>query len=81
MKLKSLIFILFSMAVMITSAACNKNESTFENSTITPNEAVPADSTIRMLYMGQASFRIVTEQGKVIYIDPYAGDSYSLSAN
>lgn len=81
MKLKSLIFILFSMAVMITSAACNKNGNTIEDGSIIPNGTVPADSAIRMLYMGQASFRIVTEQGKVIYIDPYAGDSYSLSAD
>ena len=29
-----------------------------------------------LLYMGQASLRIVTSEGKVIYIDPYAGDAY-----
>lgn len=27
----------------------------------------------RLLYMGQASIRITTEEGRVIYIDPYAG--------
>ena len=26
-----------------------------------------------LLYLGQASLRIVTDEGKVIYIDPYAG--------
>ena len=31
-----------------------------------------------LLYQGQASIRIVTDEGKVIYIDPYAGDSYEL---
>ena len=30
----------------------------------------------RLLYMGQASIRIVTAENKVIYIDPYAGDQY-----
>ena len=34
-----------------------------------------------LLYQGQASIRIVTNEGKVIYIDPYAGDSYELSAD
>jgi len=31
--------------------------------------------------MGQASLRIVTAEGKVIYIDPYAGDDYDLPAD
>ncbi len=34
-----------------------------------------------LLYQGQASIRVVTDEGKVIYIDPYAGDSYDLSAD
>ena len=34
-----------------------------------------------LLYMGQASIRIVTEDNKVIYIDPYAGDTYDLPAD
>ena len=34
-----------------------------------------------LLYQGQASIRIVTAEGKVIYIDPYAGDDYGLSAD
>lgn len=34
-----------------------------------------------LLYLGQASIRIVTDEGKVIYIDPYAGDAYDLPAD
>lgn len=34
-----------------------------------------------LLYQGQASIRIVTDEGKVIYIDPYAGDVYDLPAD
>ena len=33
------------------------------------------------MYMGQASMRIVTGTGKVIYIDPYAGEAYDLAAD
>ena len=40
-----------------------------------------AEETTTLLYMGQASIRIVTAEGKVIYIDPYAGDGYDLSAD
>ncbi|MBR4333155.1 MAG: MBL fold metallo-hydrolase [Clostridia bacterium] len=40
------------------------------------DEAAPT-----LLYMGQASIRIVTAEGKVIYIDPYAGDQYDLPAD
>jgi len=34
-----------------------------------------------LLYMGQASLRIVTAEGKVIYTDPCAGDDYDLPAD
>lgn len=34
-----------------------------------------------LVYQGQASIRIVTGEGKVIYIDPYAGDGYDLPAD
>ncbi len=36
---------------------------------------------VELLYMGQASIRIVTETGKVIYIDPFAGKQYDLPAD
>jgi L-ascorbate metabolism protein UlaG (beta-lactamase superfamily) len=81
MKLKSLIVTLFSMAVMVTCTACNGNENTNADDIVAPNNTAPADSTVQILYMGQASIRIVTEQNKVIYIDPYAGNSYTLSAD
>ena len=35
----------------------------------------------RLLYQGHGSFRIVTEEGKVIYVDPYAGEGYDLPAD
>lgn len=34
-----------------------------------------------LLYQGQASIRIVTAEGKVIYVDPYVGDDYEMSAD
>ena len=35
----------------------------------------------RVLYQGHGSLRIVTLEGKVIYIDPYAGEGYDLPAD
>jgi len=35
----------------------------------------------KLLYQGHGSLRIVTRGGKVIYIDPYAGDGYDLAAD
>ena len=42
-------------------------------------EETPAAPTL--LYMGQGSLRIVTGEGRVIYIDPYSGDGYDLPAD
>ena len=33
------------------------------------------------LYQGHGSFRLVTDQGTVVYIDPFAGEGYDLSAD
>ena len=35
----------------------------------------------KLLYQGHGSLRIVTTEGKVIYIDPYAGEGYDLPAD
>ena len=42
---------------------------------------VEGNGEVSLLYMGQASIRIVTETGHVIYIDPYAGNQYDLAAD
>ena len=40
-----------------------------------------AESGGRLLYQGHGSLRIVTNEGKVIYVDPYAGEGYDLPAD
>ena len=42
-------------------------------------EQIPGPASL--LYQGQASIRVVTDEGKVIYIDPYAGEGYDLPAD
>lgn len=34
-----------------------------------------------LLYQGHSSFRIITDEDKIIYIDPYAGKGYDLLPN
>ena len=46
-----------------------------------PAAAGSASSGPRLLYQGHGSLRIVTGEGKVIYIDPYAGEGYDLPAD
>lgn len=35
----------------------------------------------KLYYLGHASLRITTSEGKVIYIDPYEGNNYDIPAN
>ena len=35
----------------------------------------------KLLYQGHGSFRLTTDSGKVIYIDPYAGEGYDKPAD
>ena len=35
----------------------------------------------KLLYQGHGSLRITTDDGKVIYIDPFAGEGYDLPAD
>ena len=43
--------------------------------------AESAASGHKLLYQGHGSLRIVTKEGKVIYVDPYAGEGYDLPAD
>ena len=43
--------------------------------------AEEGETMSKLLYQGHGSLRIVTTEGKVIYIDPYAGDGYDLPAD
>ena len=40
-----------------------------------------AEPSAKLLYQGHGSLRITTKEGKVIYVDPYAGEGYDLPAD
>ncbi len=56
-------------AVLLT--ACSGEKNTGEENTL----------TAKLLYQGHGSFRLTTEKGNVIYIDPYAGEGYDEPAD
>ena len=57
-----------------TTAATS--ETTAATTQLTVNKDAPT-----LMYLGHASLRIVTEQGKVIYVDPFAGSAYDAPAD
>ena len=69
--------IMFSGCSLATS--CDKDSALTEEQKEV--ESVKETGEVSLLYMGQASIRIVTEAGRVIYIDPYAGNQYDLAAD
>ena len=69
--------LMFSGCSLATS--CDKDSTSSEEQK--KEESLEATGEVSLLYMGQASIRIVTETGKVIYIDPYAGSQYDLAAD
>lgn len=57
------------------------NEKNTQKNNTKENGTQAEHDAPRLLYQGQASIRIVTPEGKVIYIDPYAGEGYHLPAD
>ena len=52
-----------------------------QEKTETEKEKTVKNAKAKLLYMGHASLRITTAEGKVIYIDPFVGDGYEPAAD
>ena len=63
--MKKVLCSFLSLSMLLTGCSC----------------AMAEGSEARLLYQGHGSLRIVTGEGKVIYIDPYAGEGYDLPAD
>ena len=69
-------FILIAFCLgILTFSGCNSGQPS------APVPETPSTQYTELLYQGKASIRIITVEGKVIYIDPYAGDGYDLAAD
>lgn len=88
-KMKRILYLLMIFSLLLLPS-CNASTEIEQSSNLplqatTKNETTPAATynqpNAKLLYMGQASIRIITGEGKVIYIDPYAGDGYEPAAD
>ena len=82
--MKRLFPILLLLALCLT--ACGSAELSAPPVIETEEPSMPIETAVqsaasRLLYLGHASLRIVTPEGKVIYIDPFAPGDYSLPAD
>ena len=81
MRIPGRLLSLLLLTFITTIPACAKNAVSYPDMGERKDDTLTASGEVSLLYMGQASLRIVTEQGKVIYIDPYAGNGYGLPAD
>ena len=89
--LKSILFPVTAAVLLMTGCASNigRDSGADTSGTAPPapegqENAAPAPESqdaATLLYQGHASIRITTAEGKVIYIDPYAGEGYDLPAD
>ena len=89
--MKKAICILLLLCLPLSLAACagGSDAPTADARTDVPIQTTEQEeetmtektSAAKLLYMGHASLRLTTPEGRVIYIDPYAGDGYGETAD
>jgi L-ascorbate metabolism protein UlaG (beta-lactamase superfamily) len=83
--------IFMTFVLTLPMAGCSSDPAASESSTPVPTEAArqakessrneEESNMATLLYQGHGSLRITTSEGKVIYIDPYAGEGYDVPAD
>ena len=63
----------------VEKTAANIEETSEQSASVEKTEE--EDMAATLLYQGHGSVRIVTSEGKVIYIDPFMGEGYDLPAD
>lgn len=89
--MKKVSFAILILSLILFLSSCNSEQKSSTSQITTELAATSADTwqstpqnkttNAKLLYMGQASIRITTAEGKVIYIDPYAGEGYEPAAD
>ena len=74
----SLTFVLILQSISCAQNSANNNLNVNGVTSKVNNENF---KNVKLKYMGQATVRIITEDNKVIYVDPFAGDDYSMPAD
>lgn len=84
MKRLNIYLSMFFTLTIILLTCCSK--SIVDNGIINDNiqndiKGETSMNKVKLFYMGHASLRVVTEDGKVIYIDPFIDSDYSMPAD
>ena len=70
-----IVILIVGLVFMLNNSYGKKEEIPMDND----GKVVKGEN--KLYYLGHASLRIVTSEGKVIYIDPYMGDDYDMTAD
>ena len=77
MSIKRVVVIIMTICVLLPLSALYGRAGEDDIRTVDTEDV----SVAKLLYMGHASIRITTTEGKVIYIDPFAGEGYEPAAD
>ncbi|MBQ9359220.1 MAG: MBL fold metallo-hydrolase [Abditibacteriota bacterium] len=77
--MKILVIVIVLLIVIFAFAACARKKGAKEPAGTPASSSAPGQA--RLFYLGHGSLRITTGDGKVIYIDPYAGKDYKKPAD
>lgn len=80
MKMLKKLVLLFIVFIVAAASACTATSINNNNVNQSMTKGV-SDMNVKLKYMGQGTVRIITEENKVIYVDPFAGDDYSMAAD
>lgn len=93
MKQKRLPLLMLVLCLVIGMAGCSSSATSGSSEPAAGQNSKPVVDTeepsgneektgiTALLYQGHGSLRITTSEGKVIYIDPYAGEGYDVPAD
>ena len=93
MKIKIIIVAVLSLLLFASCQSGENNNSETNSTTQTQTQDEPditkeiadlekdIESDTKLLYQGHGSFRIISKNGTVVYIDPYAGEGYDVPAD
>lgn len=79
-RISKIISLLLLFTLIIQSFSCTQN-SINKNQGGSDAMTRVESKNVRIKYMGQGTVRIITEDNKVIYVDPFAGDDYNMPAD
>ena len=82
-KFSKLLTLILTFVLVLQSIGCAQNSliNNLNEREVSSRMNSENIGNVRLKYMGQGTVRIITEDNKVIYVDPFAGDDYTMPAD